>query len=120
MEQHGEAEQAAAKALAGAAEALSPLRGLSATAIARLTRMQAPVIGETGEKWVQAAADVGLKVTVEQSIRLYGATQQHLKAQLKPDLYETYLNPREQLARALAEGSRISEAETPSAGTRHL
>ncbi len=107
LKQRKEAEQVVAQAFGGElGETLAPLRGLSATAIARLVRMHAPVIGNTGEQWVQAAADVGLKVTVEQAAQLYGATRQYLKARMSPELYDIYLNPRERLAQALARGLR--------------
>ena len=108
--QQAEAEQVAAQALGGElGEALAPVRGLSALAIARLVRMNAPVIGETGEAWVKAAADFGLKVSIEQGTRLYGALRQQLQARMKPELYQlSTWTPRSSWLAAWARGYEMS------------
>ncbi|MCO5199920.1 MAG: FUSC family protein, partial [Anaerolineae bacterium] len=106
VDQRAEAEHAAAQALAGDwAGETSALRSLSADAVGKLVRNFSQVpIGDTGEKWVAAAADVGLKLTTEQARKLSEVLQTRLKSRLKPEQFNIYLQPQAQLASALADG----------------
>ncbi|MGQ9467931.1 MAG: hypothetical protein ACUVSG_09885, partial [Anaerolineae bacterium] len=100
-----EAEKKAAAALdpSGERDEFAALRGAGAAAIAKILRTALP-IGETGEKLAQAFLEVGIRVGAEQAARLRAALERHLRARLNPEQFNLFLNPNEQLARALAEG----------------
>ncbi len=102
----GEAEKKAAEAMASAGErdSLSELRGLGAAVLAKLARQSAPIIGEKGEKAVKALSELGIKVAQDQAHNIINALNTRLRARLKPEQFDIFLNPHEQLARALADG----------------
>ncbi len=100
------AERQAAAALEprGERDDLAALRGAGAGAIARILRLGLPVIGETGEKLAQAFLEAGFKIGIEQAARLRAELERRLRARLDPRMYDIFLNPNQQLARALAQG----------------
>ncbi|HEY4722715.1 MAG TPA: hypothetical protein VII92_12755, partial [Anaerolineae bacterium] len=100
LELREKSEKKAAEALVAADERdeLVQIRGLGATAIAKIMRLGIPGIGETGEKLAQAFLNAGIKVGAEQAARLRGLIETRLRARLDPDQFKTYLNPVEQLA----------------------
>jgi hypothetical protein len=102
------AEQKATEALAvvEAKDDKADLRGVSATAIAKLVRLNVPVIGETGESLLRTVADLGIKGGAENLARLRTVATNRLKAKLDPDKLDLFLYPDERLAAALAEGFR--------------
>lgn len=101
-----EAEKKAAEAVTAVEERseLVTLRGAGAGALAKLVRTQLPVVGESGEKLVQAFLDAGIKVGAKEAAKLRGALEIRLRAKLKPEQYAVFLNPNEQTALAMAEG----------------
>ena len=101
----GEAQQRAAAALepGGERDDLAALRGAGAAAIAKILRTALP-IGETGEKLAQAFLEAGIRVGAEEAARLRAALERRLRARLNPEQFNLFLQPNEQLARALAEG----------------
>jgi len=110
-----ESEKKAAEALLTTDERdeLVQIRGLGATAIAKIMRLGIPGIGETGEKLAQAFLNEGIKVGAEQAARLRGMIETRLRARLEPDQFKTYLNPVERLANALAAGLEQVAATIP-------
>jgi len=107
VKKRGEAEKKAAEALSadGERDDLAALRGASATAVAKVLRLKLP-IGEEGEKLAKEFLDAGIKVGAEQATYLRAALETGLRARLDPKQFDLFLNPNEQLARALAEGLR--------------
>jgi len=101
-----EAEKKASEAMSvsGERDSLSELRGLGAGALAKLARQSAPVIGETGEKAVKVLSELGIKVAEDQARNVINALNTRLRARLKAEQFEIFLNPQERLARALADG----------------
>ncbi|HEU0175963.1 MAG TPA: tetratricopeptide repeat protein [Blastocatellia bacterium] len=101
-----EAEKKASEAMsvAGERDSLSELRGLGAGALAKLARQGFPLIGETGEKITKVLSEVGIKVAEDQAHNLINALNTRLRARLKPEQFDIFLNPHERLARALADG----------------
>jgi tetratricopeptide (TPR) repeat protein len=112
VKQRGEAEKKAAEVLAagGERDEFADVRRAGAGAIAHIIRMSLPV-GETGEKLAQAFLEAGIKVGAEQAAELRTKIETRLRASLNPEQFAVFLNPHEQLARALAEGlNRVAEA----------
>ncbi|MGH9755504.1 MAG: tetratricopeptide repeat protein, partial [Blastocatellia bacterium] len=101
-----EAEKKASDALsvAGERDSLSELRGMGAGAMAKLVRQGAPAIGETGEKAVKILSELGIKVAEGQARNVINALNTRLRARLKPEQFDIFLNPQERLARAMADG----------------
>ncbi len=101
-----EVDREVAKALAGSGERdeLEPLRAAGATVIAKLLRTAAPAIGDPGEKLAEELVKAGVKVGAEQAARLRVAAETRLRARLDVKQYQLFLEPHEQLARALGEG----------------
>jgi tetratricopeptide (TPR) repeat protein len=101
-----EVEKKASEAMSAAGErdSLSELRGLGAGALAKLARQSFPVIGETGEKAAKVLSELGIKVAEDQARNVINALNTRLRARLKPEQLDIFLNPHEQLARALADG----------------
>ena len=109
-----EAEQKAAAALepSGERDEFAALRSASASAIAKILRVGLP-IGETGENVAKAFLEAGIRVGAEQAAQLRAALERRLRARLDPKQYEIFLNPNQQLARALAEGLKKVAARKP-------
>src|SRR5262245_46414908 len=101
-----EAEKKASEAMSvtGERDSLSELRGLGAGALAKLARQSAPVIGETGEKVVEVLSELGIKVAEDQARNVINTLNTRLRARLKPEQFDIFLNPQERLARAMADG----------------
>jgi tetratricopeptide (TPR) repeat protein len=101
-----EAEKKASEAMsvAGERDSLSELRGLGAGGLAKLARQSFPIIGETGEKAAKVLSEAGIKVAEDQARNVINALNTRLRARLKPEQFDIFLNPHEQLARALADG----------------
>jgi len=78
------------------------LRGASASFIAGLVRQFVPAMGSPGEKVVEKATDLTIKITIEQIRRLHTT----LQAKLTPEEYALLLSAQQELARALADGLR--------------
>ncbi|MEW5988831.1 MAG: tetratricopeptide repeat protein, partial [Chloroflexota bacterium] len=94
------------------ADELAILRTAGVTAIARIIRSKLPMIGEGGEKLVRTFLDAGVKVGVEQAARIRASLETYLRAQLKPDHFNYFLNPNEVLAQALARGlKKVAERQ---------
>jgi len=100
-----EADKKAAAALepSGERDEFAELRRAGASTIAKILRLGLP-IGETGEKTAQAFLEAGIQVGAERAARLRAALEARLRARLNPEQYALFLNPNEQLARALAQG----------------
>jgi len=111
----GEAEKKAAEAILAGDERdeFAPLRGAGASGLAKLMRVSLPVIGETGEKLAQTFLDAGIKVGAEQAALLRAKLEERLRARLDPRQFELFLNPNEQLARALADGLQKIGGDRP-------
>jgi len=105
VKMRAEAEKKAAAALepSGERDEFAELRRAGAGAIAKILRLGLP-IGETGEKLAQAFLEAGIQVGAEGAARLRAALEARLRARLNPEQYALFLNPNEQLARALAQG----------------
>jgi tetratricopeptide (TPR) repeat protein len=101
-----EAEKKASEALSvtGERDSLDELRGLGAGALAKLARQGFPLIGETGEKIAKVLSEQGIKVAEGQARIVINALSMRLRARLKPEQFDIFLNPQERLARALADG----------------
>jgi len=114
VKKRGEVEKQAAQILSAVGEQddLAALRGAGATAIAKVLRLGLP-IGETGEKLARAFLDVGIRVGAEQAAHLRAAVENRLRARLDPKQFDLFLNPNEQLARALGEGLRKTSESKP-------
>jgi hypothetical protein len=114
IKKRGEAEKKAAAALtvSGERDDLVALRGVSASAVAKVLRLSLP-IGETGEKLAQAFLNVGIKVGVDQAAHLRAVVESRLRARLDSKQYDTFLEPHEQLARAFADGLKRIAANMP-------
>jgi len=114
VKMRAEAQKQAAAALEprGERDELAALRSASTTALAKILRLSLP-IGETGEKVAQAFLDAGIKVGAEQAAHLRAALENRLRARLDPKHYDLFLNPNQQLARALAEGLKKVAARKP-------
>ncbi|MFK7804748.1 MAG: tetratricopeptide repeat protein, partial [Anaerolineae bacterium] len=80
------------------------LRRAGVPAIARIVRWRAPFIGEAGEQIVESLLGVGIQVAAEQLTNLNNRLQIYLQANLKPNHFDYFLNPNEQLAHQLARG----------------
>ena len=107
-------EKKAAVALSpfGERDEFAALRGAGAGAIARILRVSLP-IGDTGEQLVKAFLEAGIQAGAEQAAHLRAAVENRLRARLDPEQFNLFLNPNEQLARALAEGLRKIAARKP-------
>ncbi len=112
VKKRGEAEKKAAEALvaSGEQDELAVVRGVGAGALAMIVRSGLPMIGQTGEKLAQVFLDAGIKASAEQAARWRAALETRLQARLKPELYNFFLNPHEQLAHALADGLKRAAA----------
>lgn len=80
------------------------LRRAGVPAIARIVRWRAPFIGEAGEQIVESLLGVGIQVASEQLTSLNNRLKIYLQANLKPNHFDYFLNPNEQLAHQLARG----------------
>jgi len=105
VKMRAEADKKAAAALepSGERDEFAELRRAGAGAIAKILRLGLP-IGETGEKTAQAFLEAGIQVGAERAAQLRAALETRLRARLNPEQYALFLNPNEQLARALAQG----------------
>jgi tetratricopeptide (TPR) repeat protein len=105
IEQRRQAEQEVARALDREREQgqYTAIRDLGAAGLAKLVRLALPV-GETGEKLSQALLAAGIQLGAEQVAQARQQAERFLQARLKPDLYDVYRQPHEQLARALGDG----------------
>ncbi|MGD8586267.1 MAG: tetratricopeptide repeat protein, partial [Chloroflexota bacterium] len=91
---------------------LAILRSLSVDALAKIVRAKLPMIGNAGEDIVEAFLDAGIKVGADQAAKLGTAIEHQLRAQLKSDYFDYFLNPYEQLAMALARGlNRVAKSQ---------
>lgn len=63
-------------------------------------------IGDQGEQFAQQFLEAGIKVSAEGAAELRMQLETRLRARLNPRQFEIFLNPHQQLARALAEGFR--------------
>lgn len=109
LSQQAEAEKQVSEMLLKAAsenslDELDALRSASVSALARIVRTRLPMLGDAGEQLVQSFLDAGIKVGLEQAARLRFTLETWLRAHLKPDYFDHFLNPHEQLAQALARG----------------
>ena len=80
------------------------LRRAGVPAIARIVRWRAPFIGETGEQIIESLLGVGIQVAAERLTHLNNRLHVYLQANLKPNHFDYFLNPNEQLANQLARG----------------
>ncbi|MCB9005478.1 MAG: tetratricopeptide repeat protein, partial [Ardenticatenaceae bacterium] len=106
-QQRDEAEKEAAKALTASGEQdelARTLTGAVTGGLAKVIRMALPPVGETGEKLAQAFLQAGVTVGAAQAAALRGQIEARLKERLDTKQYLLFLNPHEQLARALGEG----------------
>ena len=101
-----EAEKQAAQTLTGVGErnVVGGLASLGAEALGKIVRLTAPIVGDTGEKAVKIVSEYGIKIAADEALNAVDILKTRLRARLKPELYEIYLNPQEQLAHALGEG----------------
>lgn len=83
---------------------LAVLRSLSVDALAKIVRTRIPLIGEAGEEIVEAFLEAGIKIGADQAAKLATAIETQLRAHLKSDNFDYFLNPFEQMAFALARG----------------
>jgi tetratricopeptide (TPR) repeat protein len=115
LNQRRQAEQEAAKALEREQEQgrYTAIRDLGAAGLAKLIRLAVPVMGQTGEEFSQALLSAGIQLGAEQAVLVRQQAEQFLQARLKPELYDLYRQPHEQLARSLAEGFRRVSREQP-------
>ncbi|MCA9970614.1 MAG: ATP-binding protein, partial [Anaerolineales bacterium] len=106
LKQGEEAEQKVAEILTGddGWDELAMLRSVGVGAIAKIIRSRIPLIGDQGEQLMQTFLDAGVQVGAEQAARLRAILETYLRARLKPDYFDHFLNPNEQLAYALARG----------------
>jgi hypothetical protein len=109
-----EAEKKAAAALepSGERDEFAEVRRAGASTIAKILRVTLP-IGETGEKAAQTFLDAGIKVGAERAAQLRAALETRLRTRLDPEQFNLFLNPNEQLARALAQGLKRVAARKP-------
>lgn len=98
--------------MGGEHDDLAAVRGAGASAIAKVLRVSLP-IGDTGEKLAKTFLDVGIKVGAEQAAHLRVALETRLRAKLDARQFDLFLNPNEQLARALADGLKKIAASRP-------
>ncbi len=101
-----EVDKEAAKALAasGDRDELEPIRAAGAGVAAKLLRTAVPAIGDPGEKLAQELVKAGVKVSADQAVRIRALAESRLRARLDSKQYQLFLEPHEQLARALGEG----------------
>ena len=114
VKMRAEAEKKAAAALepSGERDEFAEVRHASASTIAKILRVALP-IGETGEKAAQTFLDAGIKVGAERAAQLRAALETRLRTRLDPEQFNLFLNPNEQLARALAQGLKRVAARKP-------
>ena len=112
LKQRQTAEQTVAEALAQEYGQFIALHELGAAGLARLVRLAWPV-GELGQKQKQALHAAGLRLEVEQAVKLRQQADRFLKTHLKPKLYDVYRQPHEQLAWALGQGFRRVSHDRP-------
>ena len=79
------------------------LRSASADVLAGLIRSKVPMPRQ-GEELVSAFTEMGIELTVEQAQRMRGMLDNTIRARLKPELLDHFLNPHEQQATAIARG----------------
>lgn len=82
-------------------DTLAPLHGVAAEGLAKLVKLNVPIIGETGEKITRAFAEVGIKVGIDQAQKLWAAVQHRMSSRLAQEEYELIVNPHKYLARTL-------------------
>ncbi|MCJ7531336.1 MAG: tetratricopeptide repeat protein, partial [Anaerolineales bacterium] len=115
LKKREKAEMEAVKALesSGERDELAAFRGASVSALAKLVRTNLPAIGKTGETLVQTFLDAGIKVSAEQAAHLRTMLETRLRARLKPDQFNTFLYPHEQLALSLAKDLKKIASQRP-------
>lgn len=114
LRQRQTAEQAVAKALEQEYGQFVALRDLGPTALARLVRLTLPVSQPAGRRRLALRA-AGIQLEVEAAVQLRQQAERFLKAYLKPNLYDIYRQPHEQLAWALGQGWRRVSRDQPLA-----
>ncbi len=115
VKQRRQAEQAVAQALEREREQsqYTAIRDLGAGGLAKLVRQVIPVVGQTGEDLSRALLAAGIQLGAEQVAKVRQQAEQFLKARLKPELYDVYRQPHEQLARALGDGFQRVSRDCP-------
>ena len=106
IKQAHEVDKQVAEVLAASSQEdeVAILRRAGVPAIARIVRWRAPFIGEAGEQLVESLLGVGIQVASEQLTQLNSRLHVYLQANLKPNHFDYFLNPNEQLAHQLARG----------------
>lgn len=89
------------------------IRDLGASGLSKLVRQFVPFIGQTGENFSQVVLSATVQAGAETLANLREQATQFLKAKLKPEQYQMYLNPREQLAKALGNGFKAISQQHP-------
>jgi hypothetical protein len=108
----GEVEQQITQAL-DEDDQYAAIRDLGANGLAKLVRQAVPIIGQPGEDFSQAVLAATVQAGAETLAHLRKQAIQFLKAKLKPESYEMYRNPLEQLAQALGNGFKSVSRERP-------
>ncbi|MGB1254049.1 MAG: hypothetical protein ACPG8W_25795, partial [Candidatus Promineifilaceae bacterium] len=88
------------------------LESATADVIASIVRARLPITRH-GEELVRNFAHVGMSVTIDQAQRLRGVLENTIRAKLKPELLDHFLNPLEQQANAIGRGLDIVATKTP-------
>ncbi|MEM7803131.1 MAG: hypothetical protein AAF633_28330, partial [Chloroflexota bacterium] len=106
LKDRGLVEKRVAEVMTAAAheDELAMLHRAGVPAIAKIVRWRAPYIGEAGEALVESLLSVGVQVAAEQLTHVNNRLRIHLQAHLKPNHFDYFLNPNEQLAHQLARG----------------
>ncbi|MFQ5421629.1 MAG: hypothetical protein ACE5EY_14850, partial [Anaerolineae bacterium] len=101
-----QAEKKIAEVLTGedSWDELAVIRNVSVSVLAKIVRSKMPYIGDTGQQLVQTFLDAGVEIGLDQATRLRAGLETYLRARLKPNEFDHFLNPNEQLAFALARG----------------
>jgi tetratricopeptide (TPR) repeat protein len=115
IEQRQKAEQEVVKALGREEkqDQYTAIRDLGASGLAKLVRLALPGVGPTGEELVRVLLAAGIQLGAEQAAQARKQADQFLKAHLTSDLYHIYLQPHEQLGRALGTGFRHVSLDRP-------
>ncbi|MEM8858741.1 MAG: tetratricopeptide repeat protein, partial [Chloroflexota bacterium] len=106
IKQAHEVDKQVAEVLAASSneDEIAILRRAGVPAIARIVRWRAPFIGEAGEQIIESLLGVGIQIASEQLTHLNNRLHVYLQANLKPNHFDYFLNPNEQLAHQLARG----------------
>jgi tetratricopeptide (TPR) repeat protein len=114
LEQRQTAERAVANALEQEYGQFVALRDLGTSVLAGLVRLALPV-GQMAGRRQQALRAAGIQLEVETAIQLRQQADRFLRTYLKPNLYDVYRQPHEQLAWALGQGWRQVSRDRPLA-----